>query len=185
MSKLTFQDHVKELKKKLNLDDEVIVIPVNDEKERLVKYEQFYKEKCDISLTELLIKSKIINGVFLWHLDKVVLVRNEQLIGTLAHEMRHAWQYKNSEKKRFKIKLNITPTNEKLLKRLLRWMHYNFFSRVEFNANKYAFRYCIRHGFVKEALYYLMKSILSCSTLVYDFHLFLLGRLKDVKNNNT
>ena len=158
MNKLTFEDHKKILNKILNLDEKVKIIVVNDKVENLNEYEQFYKEKYNISLTELLIKSDKSNGMFLWHIDEVVFLRNEEMIGTLAHEMRHAWQYKNRKKKKFKIKLNIITKKDNIFKKMLKSIHYTFFSRVELDANKFAFHYCKLNGFKKDAVKYWKKS---------------------------
>lgn len=157
---MDFGDHVKYLMKKLELDaGDVTVLEGCAAKRYAVDNHELYLKELGVSLKEYLFDSDKTNGIFLWQNKKpVVLVKNKQLIGTLAHEMRHAWQYKNKEKKKFKIKVNILNNHDGKFIECLKKIHYTFISRVELDANRYAFYHCIRCCIIKEWAEYLVKS---------------------------
>ncbi|MDP4092549.1 MAG: DUF3920 family protein [Bacillota bacterium] len=70
------------------------------------------------------------NGGFLWNDGQfIVAVKDENHIGTLAHEMRHAWQYMNQVKEYKFGNKNIYDKREK-----------------EVNAYKYAIWYLKQYG---------------------------------------
>ncbi|KFZ32286.1 hypothetical protein JS44_12495 [Anoxybacillus flavithermus] len=46
------------------------------------------------------LKSKNTRGIYPWSVDEdLILIKSKNYIGTLAHEMRHVWQYKKAKDK--------------------------------------------------------------------------------------
>ena len=133
---LTFESHVKNIKKELDINPEVLK---GTDAKKLIK--QFNRIPG--------------NGGFVW-IENTVAVINPNRIGTLAHEMRHAWQFKNKDKLNFNFK--------KTIKNPLAYV----VCPKELDANKYARDYCKRMGLhgmaygylVSILVYYLFKFVL-------------------------
>lgn len=131
MNKITFKKHEENIKKFLDLDETVKVL-VGEEADNYVdEHKEIYKERHK---EELESKYKKVNGIFLWwENENTILIKSEEKIGTLAHELRHAWQYKN-KKYKFKIpKTKYQKNKEKVI---------YFVSSKELDAHKYAKNYC-------------------------------------------
>ena len=127
---LTFEEHVEILKQELDIDPAVL---------------KSTEAKLFISKFG---NPKTYNGGFDPETNTVA-VKDPNRIGTLAHEMRHAWQYKNKDKNIFNF-LN-SKTN------LIAYP----FSKKEWDANKYARRYCKNIGLTKMANEYSRSLILN------------------------
>ena len=81
------------------------------------------------------------------HMDNLntVAVTNSRRIEILAHEMRHAWQYKNKDTEGF----SFTPRPVGLLALIRHWLVY-FTGRKELDANMFALHYCALMGSKKQ-----------------------------------
>jgi hypothetical protein len=85
------------------------------------------------------------NGSFLWKLyENAIVLMREGRVGTLAHEFRHAWQYKNREEEGFVFDHN-EPLDAKL--KLSAYAA----SEKEADANEFAKAYCKEYGLTLEA----------------------------------
>lgn len=94
---------------------------------------------------------RLTRGLYVWENDKdLVAVRDNKRIGILAHEMRHAWQYKNRETNKLKFK---QPPKRKYLRMIgsLVYKHNYAFDKREHDANLFAIDYCNSVGLQKEA----------------------------------
>lgn len=109
--KLSFDMHVEQLKKQLDISP--TVLKGSAAEEFISKYE--YKVS--------------IRGGYDAE-SNTVAVKDPTAIGTLAHEMRHAWQYKNRTECSFDFS---KPTTD-----LLTYM----ISKKEWDANMFAYQYC-------------------------------------------
>lgn len=85
------------------------------------------------------------NGAFLWeNYEHQVALRNKTSIATVAHEMRHCWQYFHSSDK-FKFK---RPAKYSKLRNFFRRIIYDMFylfNNKELDAEKYSIYYCKRN----------------------------------------
>lgn len=125
-----FKGHFEKIKSKLELKLDFKVIIGEEARNIIVKYGGSPNQ----------------NGAFI-HKNinqKIVTVINTKRIGTLAHEMRHAWQYENKEKYGFDF-FNDSPTDKCLY----------YTSKKELDANQYAFKYCMNNRLIITALEYL------------------------------
>lgn len=113
---MTFEEHVENLKRELEVNP---IVYIGDE---AIKYLR------DNGYTAL-------NNGGYDHKTNTVVVIDRKRILTLAHEMRHAWQYKNREKYGYKF-------GEKPFKY---WLTY-FFSEKEKDAIEFAKDYGNRMG---------------------------------------
>lgn len=100
---------------------------------------------------------------------------NSEKILTLAHEMRHAWQYKNRFKYGYKFGRSA----------IMYWLTY-FFSKKEQDANAFAIGYGKRMGLVEDVLLYarsqklnqILKVVLSiCLCLIVFLTIFILNEM--------
>lgn len=119
--------------KVLNMHFEIlkVILKVDPELKLGHEAEEYIRKNSESSCLD-----KITQGAFI-HKDNIVAVVNPKNIKTLAHEMRHAWQYKNKETKGFNFdgseKTNI--------------FNY-FFSKKEADARKFAKYYCKLMGLI-------------------------------------
>lgn len=126
-----FETHTRNLKGKLDVDPEVVW-----------GSDAAAKVKGYTTLTR---------GIYIWENNKnLVAVRDIKKIGILAHEMRHAWQYKNRKSNKFEFK---QPPKARLLRMLgsLIYKHNYAFDSREYDANIFAIDYCNSVGLYGEA----------------------------------
>lgn len=95
--------------------------------------------------------ANLAKGIYLWE-DEIdlVAVRDVTRIGTLAHEMRHAWQYKYREINGYTFRQPPKGKIKRMLARI-KYRHNYSFDKRELDANKYAANYCKSVGLDTEA----------------------------------
>ena len=141
---MRFEEHVKKLRVELEVEPLLLVD---------VDARNYLNQK----------RYKGYNGLFKSETNTVFVKQSNKIL-TLAHEMRHAWQYKNRIKENFDFSDNKT-----VISKLIEKLTYPF-SRKEWDANLYAFRYGFRQGLRKDAiLYFLSMPIFG---LIYGFVTF-------------
>jgi hypothetical protein len=93
---------------------------------------------------------RLAQGAYLWENgENIIAMPNKDMIGTLAHEMRHAWQMKHKDYRRY---FTQPKNNSFLMKKIRRFnylLHYSF-RKEERDANKFALNYCKRMGLLKD-----------------------------------
>lgn len=89
------------------------------------------------------------NGAYYHKGDKIVLYNNATA-GTLAHEMRHAWQAANREEGNFRF-VDIDSLSS-IVKRLYLIYYYtlDYYNNKELDSNEYAAEYCKEMGLFEE-----------------------------------
>ncbi|WP_340031140.1 DUF6782 family putative metallopeptidase [Paenibacillus sp. FSL K6-1122] len=87
---------------------------------------------------------RLLNGGFDKNTNTVVVKKAKRLL-TLAHEMRHAWQFENSVKYNFEF-----PEGRQMI---------YFFRRKEWDANYYAFKYGWNSDMKLNAVIYFLGSV--------------------------
>lgn len=117
------EEHIKKLKNKLNINP---IVLLGSDAEEFIRANGSW-------LTQ--------HGGF-DSLTNTVAIIDRNRVGTLAHEMRHAWQFKNKDIYKFDF-------NKKTSNILL-----YLASRKEWDANKYARNYCKTNGDSKGVINY-------------------------------
>lgn len=141
MKELKFEEHVEEIIKDLELDNNIKVYVGKCAIEYVKNNDEVYCKKHKKSLKSYF---RSCNGLYLWwENENIVLVKRKKYIGTLAHELRHAWQYKNRKEKGFDFSRSV---KERYL-----------ISKKEIDANEYARDYCKKKSLFKTAKKYSCK----------------------------
>ncbi|GAV11347.1 hypothetical protein [Paenibacillus sp. NAIST15-1] len=131
--RIIFDTHTENLKRELNVDP--LVFFGDEAKEKTKKY------------------GSIFHGAHVWEEEsEFVAVKDINQIGTLAHEMRHSWQYKNKDKENYIFRSS--KDKPWIIRKLIRALYliYYPFNRKELDANKYAVEYCTKTGLQAEVL---------------------------------
>lgn len=130
-----------------------------EEQEELIFKQEFERLKQELNVEPRLVlgeeakkliskygKGLPFNGGYI-HADglNVVAVIEPVRLGTLAHEMRHAWQYKNKEIEGFNFTASPVGVVEKIKHQIV-----YFTGRKEYDANKFALSYCKRMGLAEQ-----------------------------------
>ena len=131
MRELSFEDHIKKLKQLLDID------PCVKQGEEAIE------------LINLYTNAKFMHGGY-EHSTDTIAVPKAMRIGTLAHEMRHAWQYKNRIDKGFSFGVKMGKLKAAII---------YLTGKKEFDANYFAFHYCWQVGIKKQAIEHLLKAL--------------------------
>lgn len=127
---INFFEHVDKLKEDLNVDPEVIIGETAIKFLRDIRYEKS-------------------SGCFDYETNIVYVVETGDILA-LAHEMRHAWQYKN----RLQYNFDYAQKGINKIAKLIRILKYPF-SKKEWNANLYAVKYGLKAGLKKDTVLYI------------------------------
>ncbi|MEO2202412.1 hypothetical protein ABGV42_01495 [Paenibacillus pabuli] len=129
---LFFEAHAENLRRQLRIDPEI-----------------FWGNEAIYIVKD--INGNLAKGIYIWENDiDLVAVREVKSIGTLAHEMRHAWQYKYRNENNFEFEIPQTGFIKRLLQRI-KYKHNYSFDKRELDANKFAANYCKSVGLFNES----------------------------------
>lgn len=142
MKEKTFEEHAADIIKFLNLDNSLSIFVGDWATKYAENNDEIYLREHKKALKA---SFKGVNGLYLWWENENTVLLTEKNIGTLAHELRHAWQYKNREQEGFNFK---KPSGK--IGRIIEKINYCG-SRKEIDANMYARCYCKMAGMEKEA----------------------------------
>lgn len=128
MKELSFDEHFEILKQLLQVNP---CLKKEDEAEKIISQ---YKD------------IHFFNGGYI-HIDNLntIAVKDLSRIGTLAHEMRHAWQFKNKIEEGFCF--NVPVNKLEKIKSLIVYL----IGKKELDANKFTFHYCMLMGLKKQS----------------------------------
>lgn len=139
-----FKNEERRLKKDLGLGDEVKVYVGEDAQKFIEEKADFYKDKYDIDIKKIYNQKSLKGSFYYWENENVILIKNYKDYTCLAHELRHAFQFKNGN-----LKKNNKSTQ---------YFEY-ILNDNEYDANKYALKQGIKYGY--KHLYRPISAILS------------------------
>lgn len=138
---MTFEEHVENIKKELGIDSNLQIVCGEDGARDYIESIREKNPSHAKCLEDMYLKSKNTRGIYPWSVDEdLILIKSKNYIGTLAHEMRHVWQYKKA-----KDKFCWSEPCRNKFKEYLDKMIY-LVSEKELDANEYARDYCKKNG---------------------------------------